>query len=202
MYVVKAIRPSDGDVKPCGSLGTFREEQAVSRHRVSPSPFHHHRPTQHNYTTQTVTHTVTLTSTSNIVHYTDTRPTRNVVCPSGAWLKNRPHSSPFVRLAWNPKRVIVQWVGIGTHTHFVRHLLIWKKKWTFIITKKSCTANAPFYMRIPCLFPHLFLNNNWLPLETLKAFYYYCCYFLLYCTTSWSGLIFSKIIWRNCLALV
>ena len=35
-----AIRPSDGDVKPGGPLGAFREEQAMSRHRVSPSPFH------------------------------------------------------------------------------------------------------------------------------------------------------------------
>ena len=34
-----AIRPSDGDVKPGGLLGAFREEQALNRHRVSPSPF-------------------------------------------------------------------------------------------------------------------------------------------------------------------
>ena len=34
-----AIRPSDGDVKPGGPLGAFREEQSMSRHRVSPSPF-------------------------------------------------------------------------------------------------------------------------------------------------------------------
>ena len=34
-----AIRPSDGDVKPDGLLGAFREEQAMSRHWVSPSPF-------------------------------------------------------------------------------------------------------------------------------------------------------------------
>ena len=34
-----AIRPSDGYVKPSGPLGAFREEQAMSRHRVSPSPF-------------------------------------------------------------------------------------------------------------------------------------------------------------------
>ena len=34
-----AIRPSDGDVKPGGPLGAFRQEQAMSRHRVSPSPF-------------------------------------------------------------------------------------------------------------------------------------------------------------------
>ena len=31
-----AIRPYDGDVSP---LGAFREEQAMSQHRVSPSPF-------------------------------------------------------------------------------------------------------------------------------------------------------------------
>ena len=30
---------SDGDVKPGGLLGAFREEQAMIRHRVSPSPF-------------------------------------------------------------------------------------------------------------------------------------------------------------------
>ena len=34
-----AIRPSDGDVKPGGPLGAFREEQTMSRHRVAPSPF-------------------------------------------------------------------------------------------------------------------------------------------------------------------
>ena len=62
-----AIRPSDGDVKPGDLLGTFREEQAMSQHRVAPFPFlsstlsssSSHSP-QHNYTT----HTVTLTSTS------------------------------------------------------------------------------------------------------------------------------------------
>ena len=47
-------------------------------------------------------------------HYTDTLPTHNVVCPSGAWFENRPHLTPSIRLARNPKRVIVQWVGIRT----------------------------------------------------------------------------------------
>ena len=81
-----AIRMSDGDVKPGGPLGAFREEQAMSRHRVSPSPsLSSSTPTQHIYTTQTLTHTVTLTSTSYCTLYTtDTRPTRNVVCLSGA----------------------------------------------------------------------------------------------------------------------
>ena len=34
-----AIHPSDGDVKPGGPLGAFREEQAMSRHQISASPF-------------------------------------------------------------------------------------------------------------------------------------------------------------------
>ena len=55
-----AIRLSDGNVKPGGPLGAFREEKAMSRHRVSPSPF----LSSSSHTTQTVTHTVTLISTS------------------------------------------------------------------------------------------------------------------------------------------
>ena len=39
IVLLKGIRPSDGDVKPGGSPGAIREEQAISRHRVSPSPF-------------------------------------------------------------------------------------------------------------------------------------------------------------------
>ena len=72
------IRPSDGDVKPGGPLGAFREEQAMSQHRVSPSPFlssSSHTP-QHNYTT----HTVTQPQLSP-VHYTDIRPTLNAIYP-------------------------------------------------------------------------------------------------------------------------
>ena len=38
-FYMIAIRPSDGDVKPGGPLGAFREEQAMSGHLVSPSPF-------------------------------------------------------------------------------------------------------------------------------------------------------------------
>ena len=79
-------------------------------------PSFHHHSTQHNYTTQTLTHTVTLTWLPPI-RYTDTHPSHNVVCPSGAWIENRPHSMPSIRLAQNPKHVIVQWVGIRTHTH-------------------------------------------------------------------------------------
>ena len=34
-----AIRPSDGEVKTGDPLSAFREKQAMSRHRGSPSPF-------------------------------------------------------------------------------------------------------------------------------------------------------------------
>ena len=47
-----AIRPSDGDVKPGGPIGAFREKQAMSRHQVSPVPFLSSSPPQHNSTTQ------------------------------------------------------------------------------------------------------------------------------------------------------
>ena len=76
-----AIRPSDGDVKPGCPFGAFREEQVMSRHRVSHSPFlsssSSSHTSQHDYSTQTATHTVTLSQLST-VHYTETRPTRNV----------------------------------------------------------------------------------------------------------------------------
>ena len=39
-----------------------------------------------------------------------------MVCPSGTWFENRPHLKPSIHLEWNPKHIIVQWVGIGTHT--------------------------------------------------------------------------------------
>ena len=115
-----AIRPSDGDVKPGGPLGTFRDEQAMSRHRVSPSPF----LSLSSHTTQTLytnCYTYSHHNLNFLQHYTDTLSTRNVVCPRGAWFENRPHSTPSVRLVRNPKRVIVQWVGIGIHTHTHTH---------------------------------------------------------------------------------
>ena len=82
--------------------------------------FHHHCRTQHKNTTQTVTLTITPTSTfSRTLPYTDTHSTRNVVCPSGTWFENRPHLTPSIHLVWNP-HVIVQWVGIGAYTHCIR----------------------------------------------------------------------------------
>ena len=56
-----AIRPSDGDVEYGGPLGAFREEQAMSRHRVLPSPFLS--------SSYYATHTVTLMSSSSSTLY-------------------------------------------------------------------------------------------------------------------------------------
>ena len=53
------IRPSDGDVKPDGPLGAFREEQAMSQHQVSHSPFlssSSHRTQLHYTNTYTYSH--------------------------------------------------------------------------------------------------------------------------------------------------
>ena len=111
-----AIRPSDGDDKPGGPLGAFRDEQAMSRHRVSPSPILSSHTPQHNYIILHKQLHVQLPELQlPTVHYTDTRPTSNVVCRSGARFKSRPYSTPSIRPARNPKRVIMQWVGIGTH---------------------------------------------------------------------------------------
>ena len=73
------------DVKPGGPLGAFREEQAISPHRVSPSPFlstSSHTTQLHYTNSYTYSH-----PNLNFLQYTiqnDTPPTRNVVCPSGA----------------------------------------------------------------------------------------------------------------------
>ena len=61
-----AIRLSDGDVKPGGPLGAFREEQAMSRHRhrVSPSPY----LSSSSHTTQLhYTNSYTSTSSSTLL---------------------------------------------------------------------------------------------------------------------------------------
>ena len=111
-----AIRPSDGDVKPGGPLGAFREEQTMCRHRVSSSPF-----------LSSSSHTTQLHYTNS---YTYSHPNLNflqytiqILVPYVMWSaqavrdsKNRPQSSSSIRLARNPKRIIVKWVGIETTT--------------------------------------------------------------------------------------
>ena len=146
-----AIHPLDGDIKPGGPRGAFQEEQAMSQHRVLPSPFlslSSHTTQLHYTNSYTYSHPNLLSP----VYYTDTRPTRNVVCQSCAWFKNRPHLMPFIRLAWNPKHVIVQWVGIETN------------KQTNIIfeAKTSLGATCSFSWVINKLDPsHLWNLKSW-----------------------------------------
>ena len=69
-----AIRPSDGDIKPGGPLGVFREEQAMSRHRASPSPL----LSSSSHTTQ-LHYTYSHLNLNFLQHYTDTLPTRSLI---------------------------------------------------------------------------------------------------------------------------
>ena len=105
-----AIRPSDGDLKLGGPLSACRVEQAMSRHgfHILPS-FHHH----HHHHTHTHTHTHTQLPYTN--SYTYSHPNLNflqytiqILIPHVMWsaqVVRRPHSTPFIRLARNPKRV-------------------------------------------------------------------------------------------------
>ena len=111
IVLLLAIRPSDGDVKPGCPLGAFREEQAMSRHWVSPSPF-----------LSSSSHTTQLLYTNS---YTYSHPNLNflqytiqILIPHIMWsaqvvrnLKIDHTQRHLSCLAWNP------WVGIGTHTH-------------------------------------------------------------------------------------
>ena len=125
-----AIHNQMGTLSLAAPLVRFEKSRlwAGTAFHLLPSFHNHHHPTLHNITTQTVTYRVTLTSASSsvLVHYTDTRPTRNVVCPSGVWFENRPYWTPFIHLAWNPKRIIVQWVGIWNKQKKKK-----KDKWSF-----------------------------------------------------------------------
>ena len=115
IVLLTEIRPSDGDVKPGGPLGLFEKRRlwaGTGFHLLPSFHYHHHTITLHKHL-----HIQPTSPQLLPVHYTDIRPTHNVVCPNGAWIENWPHSMPSIRLAWNPKRIIVQWVGIETHTH-------------------------------------------------------------------------------------
>ena len=152
------IHPSDGDVKPGGPLGAFREEQAMSRHWVSPSIFlssSSHTTQLHYKNSYTYSHP----NLNFLQHCSDTLPTPNVVCPSGAWFENRPHLTPSIRLARNPKRVIVQWVGIRTDWQTDIFSAFWQLFYS-IFPKKILVGclPTPEHMRSLCCFPQTTLS--------------------------------------------
>ena len=137
------ICPLDGYIKPGGPLGAFWEQQAMSRHQVSPSPF-----LSSFHTTQTVTHTVTLTSTSYSRQYRYSYPTCNVVCPSGVWFENRSHSTPSILPCTEPEvhNSAVSWHWNNTHILIMVVIII-------IISLFSLTCTTNLYTNFHGLNP-------------------------------------------------
>ena len=78
-------------------------------------PSFHHHPTQHNYTTQTVTHTVTLTSAS----YSTLNRYSSHICglPKRCVIRKYNTLNAIYPPCVEPEARIVQWVVIGTHTY-------------------------------------------------------------------------------------
>ena len=113
----------------------------MSRHRVSPSPF----------LSSTVTHTVTLTSTSyNTVQ---------ILFPHVMWSAQ----APSICLAWNLKHIIVQWVGIGTHTH--THFLV--SYYLFIILIQDIKTPSCNHLK------HCPLNTK---IDFCSVFFFFCIF--------------------------
>ena len=104
----------------------------------SPSPFlssSSFHTTQLQYTNS---YTYSHPNLNLLQHCKDTLTTRNVVFPSGPWFENRPHLTPSIRLGRNPKRVIVQWVGIRTDRHFHKLTKLKKNKyWANVAVRKE-----------------------------------------------------------------
>ena len=88
----------------------------------SPSPFLSSSSSHTTQTHYTYSYTYSHPNLNFLQYTTETRPTHNVVCPNGAQFENRPQLMPSIHLVWNPKRIIVHWVGIRTHTHTISTL--------------------------------------------------------------------------------
>ena len=108
-------------------------------HQVSPSPFIiilHNTITLHKQL-----HIQSPSHQLPTVLFTDTRSTCNVVCPRDVSLKNKPHSMPSIRLVQNLKRILVQWVGNGTHTHIYEGQYPHQLRFTEFSSKFLSTVN-------------------------------------------------------------
>ena len=117
-----AICPSDGDVKPGSPLGALQEEQAMSRHRVSPSPF----------LSSSSSHTTELYYTNS---YTYSHPNLNflqytiqILIPHIIWSAQVvhelkiDHTQCHLSALRGTRSIQLQWVGIGTHRHTHTHI--------------------------------------------------------------------------------
>ena len=124
-----AIRPSDEDVKPGGLFGAFLEEQAMSRHRFSPSPL----LSSSSHTTQLhYTNSYTYSHPNlNFLQYTTQILVPHVMWSAQAVLELKiDHTQRHLSALRETRSMQVQWVGIGTHTHTnIRQVRI-KKRFT------------------------------------------------------------------------
>ena len=108
---------SDGDVKPDGPLGAFREEQAMSWHRVSPSPFLSSSSSSSHTTQLHYTNSYTYSHPNvNFLQYTI-----HILVPHVMWSAQAvrelkiDHTQRHVSALRGIRSTQVQWVGIGTH---------------------------------------------------------------------------------------
>ena len=113
-----AIRPSDGDVKLGGPLGALREEQAMIRHRVSPSPFL--SSSSSNTTQLYYTNSYTYSHHNlNFLQHTIQILVLHVMWSAQAVRELKiDHTQRHLCALRGTRSTQVQWVGIGTHTHF------------------------------------------------------------------------------------
>ena len=104
--------PTGHTSKILGGYGAYQQDQVMCWHQVSPF---HFSSSYHTYTTETVIHTVILTSLLSVHKYRYTS-------PHVTWFAQEVHESkqtkliPSICIAWNLKHIIVQWAGIKTHT--------------------------------------------------------------------------------------
>ena len=144
-----------GTLSLVAPLGAFREEQAMSWHRVSPFPFLSSSSLSH--TTQTVTHShPNLNSLQYIIQ---------MLVPHVMWSAQEVHDSKIdqtqrhlsaLRGTWNS----LQWVGIGTnihtHTHFIwNDSFIWKVHSILKYSTKYYTLRS----LNNCLSPFMFCSS-------------------------------------------
>ena len=107
MYVEKTYSTVDGDLSVGWGRWTLRPPWCFSRragYELAPDftfslPFiiiPHNTITLHKQL-----HLQSPQPQLSPLHFTDTHPTRNVVCPSSAWFENRPHLTPSIHVVWN-----------------------------------------------------------------------------------------------------
>ena len=111
-----------GTLNPGGPLGTFREEQAMSRHRVPPSPF----PSSSSHTTQLhYANSYTYSHPNlNFLQYTLQILVPHVMCSAQAVRELKIyHAQRHLSALRGTRSTQVHWVGIGTHTHTLTHNL-------------------------------------------------------------------------------